>query len=245
MITNGIRPSSISARHIAEAGFRFGGHSLSSAGKCLFPHIQRDAVELVGVADDEVTAMVSPARGQTEHHPPSPPFLVNGKTMRQILPGGAADAIGRLFHHHRGLFENIAHDRGDVRMIMMARMTPAARIPIPNAGPANGLSTNGMVSRTLPTGSGSKSQTAGRKPKQAPHAVHDAQDCRQQLNRNAQRTAGQAGTILSETARCRSSRNGDQQRDEEVTRVPANRDQRRRISLGASHSLVTKAKPNF
>ncbi len=147
--------------------------------------------------------------------------------MRQITSGGAADAIGRLFHHHRGLLENIAHDRGDVGMIMMARMTPAARIPIQKPGRQTARRRTGWsTGRCRPAPEVSRKQRGENK--QAPHAVHDARDCRQQLNRNAQRTLEPRGQFCQKQRDAEAHRNGDQQRDKRGDRGSVNRDQRRR-----------------
>ena len=68
---------------------------------------------------------------------------------------------------------------------MIARMTPAADADTERRA-GKQRADKRIVERTLPTGSGSKSQTAGQN-KQAPHAVYDTRDCRQQLNSDTQR----------------------------------------------------------
>lgn len=119
----------------------------------------------------------------------------------------------------------------------MARMTPAARIPIPNAGRQTARRRTGWSTERCRPAPGSKSQTAGAENKQAPHAVHDARDCRQQLNRNAQRTLEPGGGQFCQKQRdAEAHRNGDQQRDKRGDQGSVNRDQRaedlvRRIPL--------------
>lgn len=70
----------------------------------------------------------------------------------------------------------------------MARITPAARIPIPNAGPEKRAPTNGIADITLPTGSLEIFGKQRGENKQTPHAINDTGNRRQQFNRDPKRT---------------------------------------------------------
>ena len=99
------------------AGLGFGEFVGQRRGDAVARHVQRSAVELVGVADDKGYRHGLPQRSaQTQHH--AADDAVFGERQHDApddFPGGAADAVGRLFHHYRRLFEHVAHHRGDVR----------------------------------------------------------------------------------------------------------------------------------
>lgn len=109
---------------------------------------------------------------------------------------------------------------------MMARITPAARIPIPNAGPENSAPTIGIFDMILPTGSEVNGEQR-RKDKQAPHAVNDTWNGCQQLNGDTQRAFQPAGRKLSqEQGDTETHRDGDQQRDKRSHQRTVDRHQR-------------------
>ena len=183
-----------------QAGFRFGEFVGQRGGNTVARHIQRGAVELVGVADNKGHRHGFAQRAaQSEHH--AADHAVFGKRQHDTpdhFPGGTADAVGRLFHHHRRLLKHITHYRGNVRNDhdgeddARGQDTDTER----RAGEqrANERNIGEHIAHRLLEISGEQRG----EDKQAPHAVNDTRDSRQQFNRNTQRALQPVGGQLGQ-----------------------------------------------
>ncbi|WP_460358893.1 hypothetical protein [Actinoallomurus acanthiterrae] len=129
---------------------------------------------------------------------------------------------------------------------MMARITPAARIPIPKAGAREQRANNRDIRHDIADRLLEVNGEQRRKDKQAPHAVNDTWNGCQQLNGDTQRAFQPARRKLGqEQGDTETHRDGDQQRDKRGHQRTVDRHQRpvdivRRIPLFGPQESQTK-----
>src|SRR6202043_1117555 len=153
VIRNRIKPSSISA-DVCKPGLA-SANSLASAEVMLLPGENSETLSSRLVLPiTNVTAIVSPsARPRPSITPPITPVRVNGNTIFHITsqvvqPMPYADSFSRT-----GVTSNTSRITAAMYgMIMIAKITPAQRMPMPIGGPLNNAPTIGMPLRSVPSG---------------------------------------------------------------------------------------------
>ena len=205
--TNSTRPSAISDARCTGSAASL--NSLASAEAIELPGSNSDGADPVRVADDERHRhRLAERAAEAEHDAADHADLgVRQHDVPDDFPGRRADAVRRFLEHRRHDLEHVAHHRGDERNHHDrqddARPTACrCRSARPGtAGRGAGTSPERLRQQRLDVVAEER-----REHEQAPHAVDDRRNRRQQLDRGAERPLQRRpGTSRSGTARCRSS----------------------------------------
>ncbi len=110
---------------------------------------------------------------------------------------------------------------------MIERISPAVIMPMPSGGPENRVPIRGMLPNHVDHQGLDVGLHQRREDEQAPHAVDDRRDRRQQLDRRAERALEPAGRELGQEQRdAEADRNGDHHRDQRGHQRAVDRHQR-------------------
>ena len=172
-----------------QAAFRFREFIGQRRGNTVARHIQRSAVELIGVTDNKgdghgFTQRAAQAEHDAANHP------VFGERQHDApnhLPRGAADPICGLFHHHRRLLEDVTHYGGDIRNDHDGQNDAGRQDADTERRAGKQRADKRDRRKDVADWFLEVSRKQRGENKQAPHAVHDTRDCRQQLNSDTQR----------------------------------------------------------